>query len=94
MAANAQAIEAASSVRHTGFIAQEVDSLAQSIDFEFSGVHRPAVATDHYTIGYEQFVVPLVKAVQEQQAQLDAVRAEQAMIRKRCTALNLSGPTY
>lgn len=80
LAAYIQAARASSTVRHTGFIAQEVDSLAQALGFEFSGVHRPTEATDHYTIGYEQFVVPLVKAVQQQQAQLDAVRAEQQAI--------------
>ncbi|MBK6755706.1 MAG: tail fiber domain-containing protein [Flavobacteriales bacterium] len=80
LAAYAQAAEVSSAVRRTGFIAQEVDSLANAMDFEFSGVHRPVAEGDHYTIGYEQFVVPLVKAVQQQQAQLDAVRAEQQAI--------------
>ena len=75
-AAYAEAAATSSSVRRVGFIAQEVDSLASALGYEFSGVHRPVSEQDHYTIGYEQFVVPLVKAVQEQQAQLGNVRAE------------------
>ena len=82
-AAHAQASAASSAVRRTGFIAQEVDSLSRAIGFEFSGIHRPIAEGDHYTIGYEQFVVPLVKAVQEQQAMLGVVRAEQQEILKR-----------
>lgn len=80
IAAKDQAVQVAEAMRHTGFIAQEVDSLAQALGFEFSGVHRPTEPTDHFTIGYEQFVVPLVKAVQEQQVQLEAVRAEQLVL--------------
>ena len=76
-----EAVTASSAKRQTGFLAQEVDSLAQVLGYEFSGVHRPSTAEDHYTIGYEQFVVPLVKAVQEQQAQLDEVRREQEVIK-------------
>ncbi len=67
---------ASSDIRRIGFIAQEVESAAESLGFEFSGVHRPMDDKDHYTIGYEQFVVPLVKAVQEQQEQLDTMLVE------------------
>ena len=53
-----------------GFIAQEVDQILKDLNIEFSGLHKPEVdnPTSHYTIGYSQFVMPLVKAVQEQQA--------------------------
>ncbi|HQV39761.1 MAG: tail fiber domain-containing protein [Flavobacteriales bacterium] len=82
-----EAVAAASSKRHTGFIAQEVDSLARVLSFEFSGVHRPIDEKDHYTIGYEQFVVPLVKAVQEQQEQLEALSQLRARINTRLVQL-------
>lgn len=91
MADYAQAVEEMSARRQTGFIAQEVDSLAQALGFAFSGVHRPTEPTDHYTIGYEQFVAPLVKAVQEQQEQFEAIRMEQQIIRRRCALLNTTG---
>jgi len=51
----------------TGFIAQEVEQAARSLGFEFSGVDRPANANGLYGLRYAEFVVPLVKAVQEQQ---------------------------
>jgi len=56
----------------TGFIAQEVEAAAQSVGFNFSGVDAPKNETDYYGLRYAEFVVPLVKAVQEQQKQLEA----------------------
>jgi hypothetical protein len=55
-------------LRRTGFIAQEVDQAATETGFDFSGVNKPKSATDHFSLSYESFVVPLVKAVQEQQS--------------------------
>jgi len=49
----------------TGFIAQEVEAAAQSIGFVFSGVDAPKDENDFYGLRYAEFVVPLVKAVQE-----------------------------
>ena len=54
----------------TGFIAQEVEQAANEVGYDFDGVQRPKNEGDHYTLGYSTFVVPLVKAVQEQQEQL------------------------
>ena len=54
-------------VYHTGFIAQEVEAAAQACGFNFDGIHHPANEKDLYSLAYGQFVVPLVKAVQEQQ---------------------------
>lgn len=51
----------------SGFIAQEVEQAAKTAGYTFSGVHAPEGETDTYGIAYQQFVVPLVKAVQEQQ---------------------------
>ena len=55
----------------TGFIAQEVEKAAQQIGYKFDGVHHPVNDADNYTVGYASFVVPLVKAVQEQQAMIE-----------------------
>ena len=38
-----------------------------TLKFDFSGVDTPANENDHYGLRYATFVVPLVKAVQEQQ---------------------------
>lgn len=50
---------------HTGFVAQEVEKAAQKIKYNFSGVDAPQNEKDIYGLRYSEFVVPLVKAVQE-----------------------------
>ncbi len=50
---------------YSGFIAQEVEEAAKSLHYEFSGVDAPKNEHDYYGLRYGQFVVPLVKAVQE-----------------------------
>jgi hypothetical protein len=57
----------ANNIVRTGFIAQEVEAAAKKIGYDFDGVSTPQNETDLYGIRYAEFVVPLVKAVQEQQ---------------------------
>ena len=54
-------------VRYTGFLAQEVEWAADASGYEFSGIDTPSEGNDAYGIRYAEFVVPLVKAIQEQQ---------------------------
>jgi hypothetical protein len=61
------AYDEASAIRRTGFIAQEVEKAAIASGYDFSGIIKPKTDQDHYSLSYESFVVPLVKAVQEQQ---------------------------
>lgn len=63
-----------SNARMTGFIAQEVESAAREVGYEFSGVDAPKNPDDFYGIRYAEFVVPLVKAVQEQQDIIDELK--------------------
>lgn len=49
----------------TGFIAQDVEKAAKEIDYNFSGVDVANNDNDVYGLRYAEFVVPLVKAVQE-----------------------------
>ena len=58
-------------IEYTGFIAQEVEEAANSIGYDFSGVDVPKNDKGFYGLRYAEFVVPLVKAVQEQQAIID-----------------------
>jgi len=51
----------------TGFIAQDVEQAAKESGFDFSGVDKPEKENGLYALRYSEFVVPLVKAVQEQQ---------------------------
>ena len=48
-----------------GFVAQEVEAIVKKSGYVFSGVEAPQNESDPYTIRYDEFVVPLVKAVQE-----------------------------
>ena len=56
-----------SQIVYTGFIAQEVEKVTKELGFDFSGVDAPKNENDFYGLRYAEFVVPLVKAVQEQQ---------------------------
>ncbi len=54
-------------VKMTGFIAQEVAAAAEKSGYNFSGVSKANDRVGLYSVSYAQFVVPLVKATQEQQ---------------------------
>jgi len=58
-------------IRYTGFIAQEVEAAVNELGVAFSGVDAPTNKESHYGLRYADFVVPLVKAVQEQQVQIE-----------------------
>jgi hypothetical protein len=60
-----------SQIVYTGFIAQEVEKVAKELGFEFSGIDAPKNENDFYGLRYAEFVVPLVKAVQEQQKKIE-----------------------
>jgi len=55
----------------TGFLAQEVQKAAMELGYEFSGVDAPKNGNDLYGLRYSDFVVPLVKAVQQQQDSIE-----------------------
>ena len=57
--------------RQSGFIAQEVEAAAKELGYEFSGVDAPKNEDDLYGLRYSAFVVPLVKAIQEQQVLIE-----------------------
>ena len=66
----------ASSILWSGFIAQEVEAAAKKCGYDFSGLHVPRHKNDYYSLAYSQFVVPLVKAVQQQQQIIDMMRLQ------------------
>jgi trimeric autotransporter adhesin len=59
--------------RHVGFLAQEVEAAADAAKYDFYGLFAPVAENDHYSLSYSTFVVPLVKAVQEQQYKIDSI---------------------
>ena len=63
--------------RSVGFIAQEVEQTITQTGFtEFDALHAPTNERDNYSLSYEEFVVPLVKAIQEQQLQIEELKKE------------------
>ena len=89
-------------IRYTGFIAQEVEAAAKEIGYDFSGVDAPKNDKDFYGLRYAEFVVPLVKAVQELdvaqvgkqgqiaalQAELETIQQENQVIKAENQAIN------
>jgi hypothetical protein len=72
----------ATAIRRTGFIAQEVESAANTAGYDFSGIIKPKTSEDHYGLSYESFVVPLVKAIQEQQQMIDELKKQNEDLRR------------
>ena len=60
-----QALQEKAAITYTGFIAQDVEKAAKELNYNFSGVDIPKNDKDVYGLRYAEFVVPLVKAVQE-----------------------------
>jgi len=67
----------------SGFAAQEVESAAAASGYDFSGVDKPKNANDFYGLRYGDFVVPLVKAVQEQEKMIGDQRSAIEAMQKR-----------
>lgn len=76
-----------SSIVRTGFIAQEVEAAAKKVGFDFDGVSTPENESDLYSIRYAEFVVPLVKAMQEQQKTIEELQATVRDLLKRIESL-------
>lgn len=68
------AIKQKEQILYSGFIAQEVEKAAGDLGYDFSGVDKPRSDNDFYGLRYADFVVPLVKAVQEQQQLMDQMK--------------------
>ena len=64
-------------------IAQEVEATAKKMNYDFSGVDAPKNGKDFYALRYAEFVVPLVKAVQELSNTNDSLKAENASLEAR-----------
>ncbi len=63
-------------MRFTGLLAQEVEAAAKSIGYDFSGIDKPTNEQTPYGIRYAELVTPLVKAIQEMKALIDAQQKE------------------
>ncbi|HEY2727952.1 MAG TPA: tail fiber domain-containing protein, partial [Parafilimonas sp.] len=80
-AINDKALKEKEQIRYTGFVAQEVEKAANDLGYDFSGVDKAKDANDVYGLRYAEFVVPLVKAVQELSGQNDSLKSEIANLK-------------
>ena len=70
-----QALHEKERITQTGFVAQEVEVAARELGYDFSGVDAPKNQNDYYGLRYAEFVVPLVKAVQELKSENDKLKS-------------------
>ena len=63
-----------SKILYTGFIAQEVEAAAKKLKYDFSGVDAPKNDKDFYGLRYGDFVVPIVKGMQQLSKENDSLK--------------------
>ncbi|MEP7166014.1 MAG: tail fiber domain-containing protein [Ferruginibacter sp.] len=85
------AITKKEAVNMSGFVAQEVEKAAIASNYDFDGVILPTHDKDHYRIAYAEFVVPLVKAVQELSEQ---TTAQKQLIEQQQNKIDLQQQQY
>ena len=81
------AITAKEKIVYTGFVAQEVETAAKKIYYDFSGVSKPQNERDVYGLSYADFVVPLVKAVQQLSEKNDWLQKQNISLEARLEKL-------
>lgn len=78
-----EAVVKKENLTQSGFIAQEVEDAARLVGYEFSGVDAPKNENDFYGLRYAEFVVPMVKAIQEQQDIIEELKARIEELEKK-----------
>ncbi len=77
-------------ITFSGFLAQEVKKAAEETGYNFSGVKEPRSERDLYKLTYAEFVVPLVKAVQEQQEIIEQQKRKIQELEKKLEAQKIT----
>jgi hypothetical protein len=73
--AEISARQAKQQVVYTGFVAQDVEKAAKELNYDFSGVDAAKCDKDLYGLRYNDFIMPLVKAVQELSKENDELKS-------------------
>jgi hypothetical protein len=68
---------------HLGFLAQEMEQIAPEVVIH----EKEADGVDSYGMKYVELIPVLTKAIQEQQTQIEALRAENTALQAKVTAL-------
>jgi len=84
---SAKAVKENEKTIFSGFLAQEVEQAAKDAGYNFSGIDKPKNENDMYGLRYADFVVPMVKAMQEQQQMIEELRKQNVELQKRVLAL-------
>jgi trimeric autotransporter adhesin len=77
----------------SGFVAQDVEQAAKETGYDFSGVDKPKNENNFYGLRYADFVVPLVKAMQEQQQMINELKKLNTDLQKRVAELEKKSGT-
>ncbi len=81
------AIDAKEKKLYTGFVAQDVEAAAKKLHYDFSGLHTPQNENDVYGLSYSDFVVPLVKGMQELSNKNDSLQQLVESLEERLTKM-------
>ncbi len=84
------AVAAKEKILYSGFIAQDVETAAKEVNYNFSGVDAPKNENDLYGLRYAEFVVPLVKSVQELSAENEQLKSQNEYLQNQINNLNLA----
>jgi trimeric autotransporter adhesin len=75
-------VEGQEKAPQTGLIAQEVESAAKEAGENFSGIDKSSVENGgYYALRYASFTMPLIKAIQEQEAVIQELKQEIAALK-------------
>jgi hypothetical protein len=73
--------------RFVGLLAQEVEQAMKESGYtHFPGIDIPKSANETYTLRYGDLILPMIKAMQEQQAKIEALEAENKSLQAQKTA--------
>ncbi len=89
--ASLKAIIEKEKILYSGFVAQEVERSAKEVGYDFSGLDKPRGENDLYGLRYAEFVVPLVKAMQEQQLIIEKQQKQIEELIKRLEVVERRG---
>lgn len=62
--------------RFIGFLAQDVEKAAIASGFDFPGIDVPQADNEVYTLRYVDFIMPMVKGIQEQQKTIEGLQEQ------------------
>jgi len=74
-------------ITYTGLVAQEVEKVLQELGVDFSGLDKPKNKDGFYQLRYAEFVMPLIKAIQEQQKGIEELNARNEKLEARLAEL-------